>query len=251
MHIKSTLLLACLTYFAYAFTQERDPQQQTNEHNQEQSPHSVRPDLIEKYQPMITQLKQSIEQRTHPMVNKAESAYQAYEQSSVASDFFEAITKKQQEQGTSKTSSGIVLLFISSSMPERIIKAYLAQAESINTRIMVVLKGTIDNSLKLLPTIEYLKAIKDYAGCGRPLCQRSVNTVIDPRLFEQYGVSKVPALAYTGEFNHQGYFNQHLLPGLTAPTLIVGEASLPFLLNTLAQEINNESLKTLASANGI
>jgi type-F conjugative transfer system pilin assembly protein TrbC len=197
------------------------------------------------YQNAVSHLLDTIKTKENPMVSRAETAYQNYETSSVAGAFFDTITKQQEAAGESTTR--VLLLFISSSMPLRTVKAYVQQAEAINTRIMVVMRGTIDNSLNLLPTVEYLKAIKEYDGCGEQLCQRAVNTVIDPRLFEQYGITRVPALAYSGELSNFGYFDNHTLPPVQEHTVIVGEATLPFLVQTLAQEINDESLTALAS----
>jgi type-F conjugative transfer system pilin assembly protein TrbC len=189
---------------------------------------------------VVSVLKTSIESKVNPMTQRADLAYTQYENSSVAGAFFKAI-KDQTNQGNTDT-AGVLLLFISSSMPERVIKGYLAQAERFNSRIMVVLRGTIDDSLKLLPTIEYIKQIKEFDGCGQVLCQRSVNTVIDPRLFEQFSITRVPALAYSAEFSHIGYFDNQALPESAEHTVVVGEATLSFLVKTLSEEMNDESL---------
>jgi type-F conjugative transfer system pilin assembly protein TrbC len=189
---------------------------------------------------VVSVLKKSIESKQHPMTQRADMAYTQYENSSVAGAFFKTI-KDQTNQSNTDT-AGVLLLFISSSMPERVIKGYLAQAERFNSRIMVVLRGTIDDSLKLLPTIEYIKQIKAFDGCGQVLCQRSVNTVIDPRLFAQFRITRVPALAYSAEFSHVGYFDNQALPEPAEHTIVVGAATLSFLVKTLSEEINDESL---------
>jgi type-F conjugative transfer system pilin assembly protein TrbC len=197
----------------------------------------------QQYKDMVRQFTAGIEDRTNPMAQRAEQAYRNYETSSVASAFHDELKER---TGGELETSGVLLFFISSSMPERTIKTYMAQAEAINTRIMFVIRGTIDNTVQLLPTINYMKELKTFTGCGEPLCQRAVNTVIDSRLFEQYGITQVPALVYTGEFSNKGYFDNHALPAVTNPTVIAGEATLPFLVKTLSEEINDEGLTAIA-----
>ena len=193
---------------------------------------------------VVSKLKASIETKQNPIVKRAHQSYNDYKTSSIAGAFVESI-KKDSVNGE-LDATPVLLLFISSSMPQRVIQSYLAQAESINNRLIVVIRGTVDNSLRLLPTINYLKKIKEFDGCGLELCQRAVNTVIDPRLFEQYNINHVPALAYTGQFSHLGYFDNHQLPKLKEPTVVVGAATLPFLIKTLSEEINDDNLTALA-----
>ena len=195
------------------------------------------------YKNMVKDFTGKIEDKSHPMVKRAETAYEDYKSSPVGTAFFDAINEKTEGAAEKK---GVLIFFISSSMPEQTIKAYMAQAEKINTHIMFAIRGTTDNSLRLMPTLQYLKELKSYSRCGHSLCQRAVNTVIDPRLFEQYGISEVPALAYTAEFSHQGYFDNQTLPGKTNPTVVVGEATLPFLVKTLSEEIDDENLTAIA-----
>jgi type-F conjugative transfer system pilin assembly protein TrbC len=197
----------------------------------------------DQYKSMVKEFTGAIEDKSHPMVKRAETAYEDYKSSPVGTAFFDAINEKTEGAAEKK---GVLIFFISSSMPVHTIKGYMAQAEKINTHIMFAIRGTTDNSLRLMPTLQYLKELKSYSGCGKSLCQRELNTVIDPRLFEQYGISEVPALAYTTEFSNQGYFDNQTLPGKTNPTVVVGEATLPFLVKTLSEEIDDENLTAIA-----
>ena len=199
----------------------------------------------EQYKNMVREFTSAIEDKSNPMVERAENAYQQYESSSVAGAFFDDLNKR---TGGELKKEGAILFFFSSSMPERTIKTYLEQAEKINTHILFVIRGTIDNTVQLLPTVSYLKEIKTFTGCGKSLCQRAVNTVIDSRLFEQYGITQVPAILYTGEFSGQAYFDNNILPKATNSTVVVGEATLPFLVKTLSEEINDEGLTAIAKA---
>lgn len=197
----------------------------------------------DKYQDRVKALTEQVDSKAHPMAQRANQAYQDYQTSDVAGAFAEELARHDVEV----KAEGVLLFFFSSSMPERAIKSYLAQAEKINQHIIFVLRGTVDNSLSILPTVEYLKAIKTFSGCGQSLCQRAVNTVIDPRLFEQYSISTVPALVYSREFSSDGYFDHHQLPSASHHTTVVGEATLPFLVKTLSEEISNEHLATIAN----
>ena len=225
-------------------------QDKSEDYETEPAPRNVLPSdesLQQEYEKqskdIVKQFTTSIENKTNPMANRAENAYVIYENSSVAAAFHEEIEKK---TGGELKRNGALLFFISSSMPEHILKTYLAQAEAINTHIMFVIRGTVDGTIQLLPTVKYLKELKTFSGCGKTLCQRAVNTVVDSRLFEQYGITQVPSLAYTSEFSNQNYFDNHALPTKTNPTIVVGEATLPFLVKTLSEEINNEGLTAIA-----
>lgn len=180
----------------------------------------------------------------NPMVQRAKSAYKEYENSDIASVFFDSVKEKADDEEINESS--VLIFFFSSSMPERTIRAYMIQAEKINNRILFVMRGPVDNSLKLLPTIKYIQELKTFEGCGEALCQRPINTIIDPRLFEQYGITEVPALAYSGEFSNFGYFENQALPKKDHHTVIVGEATLPYLVKTLSEELNDESLTAIA-----
>ncbi|OES24222.1 TrbC family F-type conjugative pilus assembly protein [Alteromonas macleodii] len=216
------------------------------EDKEDQNPKSaLQRQYEQQYKGVIDDLTRTLETKDHPMVQRAEQAYREFQSSDVAGAFVDSVREKAGEDGDT---SGVLLFFFSSSMPEHTIKAYLAQAEKINQHIIFVIRGTVDNSIRLMPTIKYLQEIKTFDGCGKSLCQRAVNTVVDPRFFEQYRITTVPAIAYTGEFSNFGYFDNHALPDVTDPTVIVGEATLPFLVKTLAEEINDENLNAIAEA---
>jgi type-F conjugative transfer system pilin assembly protein TrbC len=243
MMLKKTLIL-CYLGISAAFFVHGNPAITSKVETDSKFNHEWQQHYQTEIKDVVSQLKQAIETTENPMTQRAQTAYTDYQSSSVAGAFVESIKKS---PGNSEfDATQVLLLFISSSMPLRVIQSYLAQAEPINNQLIVVIRGTVDNSLRLLPTIDYLKKIKAFSGCAQDLCQRAVNTVIDPRLFEQYNIQQVPALAYSGEFSHAGYFDNHELPKRKEPTVVVGEATLPFLIKTLSEEINDENLTALA-----
>jgi type-F conjugative transfer system pilin assembly protein TrbC len=243
MMLKKTLILCCLVLSATCFVHGK-PAITSKVETDSRFNHELQQHYQTEIKDLVFQLKQSIDTHENPMTHRAQSAYTDYQSSPVAGAFVNAIKKSPGNSDLDATQ--VLLLFISSSMPLRVIQSYLAQAEPINNQLIVVIRGTVDNSLRLLPTVDYLKKIKAFTGCGQDLCQRAVNTVIDPRLFQQYNIQQVPALAYSGEFSHAGYYDNHQLPKRKEPTVVVGEATLPFLIKTLSEEINDENLTALA-----
>lgn len=86
-------------------------------------------------------------------------------------------------------------LFVSSSMPDLILRRYAFQMESVPGAQMVM-RGFIGGARKIKPTIRFMSRIlKKDKNCDKATCER-INTplIIDPVLFRRYGIDRVPAL---------------------------------------------------------
>ena len=184
------------------------------------------------------------EDTSHPMTKRAHKAVNRY---FGTESVMTTVNTGQSTSSASDGLQGVMILFISASMPVDTIKAYLAQGEIIKHNLLVVLKGTIDNTLRLRPTLSWLFNIKQYDGCGQPPCQREINTVVDPRLFEHYQIDRVPTLVYSPSMTHSMYFKQRSLPENQAPIKVVGDASLPFMISTIEQESQNEEVRSFSA----
>ncbi|PKP92775.1 MAG: conjugal transfer protein TrbC [Alphaproteobacteria bacterium HGW-Alphaproteobacteria-16] len=89
----------------------------------------------------------------------------------------------------------VPVLFASSSMPVPVLRAYAAQLERV--RGVIAFRGMPGGLRKVGPmaklTAEILRLDR---GCEGPSCaMRSVQVIIDPMLFRQHAVTRVPALA--------------------------------------------------------
>lgn len=80
-----------------------------------------------------------------------------------------------------------VYVFISFSMPEASIKAWLEQARLADAA--VVLRGLVNNSLT-----DTMKAVSDLYGADQ---QRAEAALIDPTLYARFGIDQVPAVVVT------------------------------------------------------
>ena len=89
-------------------------------------------------------------------------------------------------------------IFISSSIPQNTIRAYVQDVALLKEQnIMIVLKGLMGKPAKLKETAKYIKNIIQQD----PQCQSKCKVYkarfsIDPRLYEQYNITEVPAFVY-------------------------------------------------------
>ena len=104
-----------------------------------------------------------------------------------------------------------VMIFLSLRMPENALKQWIAEARTINAPIM--LRGLENNSL--LQTSQHIRALSNNTGNGMQ---------INPKAFEDYQVTVVPALVVTGQSNPGDY------------DIIYGNASLTDLLDEVGKK---------------
>ncbi|MCP3731340.1 type-F conjugative transfer system pilin assembly protein TrbC [Sphingomonas sp. MG17] len=92
-------------------------------------------------------------------------------------------------------SSWVPVLFVSSSMPLPVLRAYAAQLERV--RGVLAFRG-MPGGLKRAGPMARLSAqiLRIDPGCEGPSCaMRDVQLIVDPLIFRQHGVARVPALA--------------------------------------------------------
>lgn len=94
-----------------------------------------------------------------------------------------------------------VYIFISSSVPEQTLRRYLADADSLGSRnVILVMRGFIGGMAKIQPTIAYIaKLQRKDPSCNlmKEKCEMySAGVSVDPFLFKRYGINQVPAFVY-------------------------------------------------------
>ncbi len=90
-----------------------------------------------------------------------------------------------------------IFIVISSSMPEDILKTYFSALEKVNTDITFVLRGTIGERGKIMPTLKWIeKALSKSDGT-----RYEHNIIIEPRIVSKYNIKKVPAVLYVQNYN--------------------------------------------------
>ena len=117
------------------------------------------------------------------------------------------------------------LLFVSSSIPMVTLRNYLPDLEKAGGKM--VLRGMVDGADKIKPTLRFmLEALRKHPECHLPDCELfSVEILVDPVLFREFEVDKVPALTlYKGEVSHCESSSN------SAGRVIFGDRSLNYLI---------------------
>ncbi|HGS4799266.1 TPA: type-F conjugative transfer system pilin assembly protein TrbC [Vibrio cholerae] len=100
------------------------------------------------------------------------------------------------------------ILFISSSMPMHVLNRYAHDLEKING--VMVLRGGIGGLKKVMPTLQFIAdVLKKNPSCKSEPCEKyAVEVIIDPILFTEYQIDRVPAFTVHGKENFTAYCNQ-------------------------------------------
>lgn len=125
-----------------------------------------------------------------------------------------------------------LLVFISFSMPDAMIKLYLEQAAEWGAKI--VLKGTQDGSLNFPPTQDALISLKP---------RKMPRIDINPKAYKLFSVDRVPTIVLAKNLPNQPLSDD----GCAAPTNFLattGEVSIPYALS-LFKKTKDRELKKL------
>ncbi len=92
-------------------------------------------------------------------------------------------------------SSWVPVLMVSSSMPVAVLRTYAAQLEKAGG--VLAFRGMPGGMAKVAPMAKMAaQVLRIDPGCEGPACAiRNVQIIVDPILFRQHGVARVPALA--------------------------------------------------------
>ncbi|MBJ7377099.1 MAG: hypothetical protein JHC60_09755 [Sphingobium sp.] len=148
----------------------------------------------------------------------------------------------------SQTKTGFVpLLFVSSSMPVETLRTYAAQLERVGG--VIAFRGMPGGMKKVAPMAELTaKMLRIDPGCEGPACtMRDVQVVVDPILFRQHGVARVPAFAMVPGDPTQPYCEREDEAGPRASHLIYGDAALSGLVEEYARLGGKEEVSDAAA----
>jgi len=90
---------------------------------------------------------------------------------------------------------GLIVLAISSSMPRNMLADYMAQLDGRPDAVMI-LRGFVGGARRVRPTGRFLEKASRIDPTDRNGGHRIVKVLIDPLLFRNLGIDRVPALAY-------------------------------------------------------
>lgn len=137
----------------------------------------------------------------------------------------------------------VPLLFVSSSMPIETLRTYARQLERVDG--VIAFRGVPGGLTRIGPMAGLTaRMLRIDSGCEGPACtMRSVQVVIDPILFRQHGIARVPALAMVPGDPTQPYCEREDETAPRAAHLVLGDAALSGLLDEYARLGGKEEVR--------
>jgi len=138
--------------------------------------------------------KESIEKHNNTIKEYIEA-----EKKNLPKEWLKEREQAEAEEGWSPISTYKYYLFISSSIPENTLYTYAQQIydhnkKNSNKKIVMVIRGCIKSCEKVMPTINWIKKIITVNGKYEKGLE-GVEVWIDPTLYREFGIKKVPCLA--------------------------------------------------------
>lgn len=153
--------------------------------------------------------------------------------------------QEQQSKGGLPYSSRPIL-FISSSIPLPTLRNYAADLEKVNG--VMVMRGFVGGVGEMGPTMKFIgEVLKVRASCSDEPCERrSVEVMIDPILFREYGVKAVPGFTVHGLTNLEAYCKgtETLNP---SSVVVYGDNSIKYLADRYSREAGDALNPTFES----
>ena len=141
----------------------------------------------------------------------------------------------------------VPLLFVSSSMPVPTLRAYAAQLERVGG--VLAFRGMPGGLTKVAPMAKLsAEILRIDPGCEGPACpMRNVQLIVDPIVFRQHDISRVPALAMVPGDPTQPYCerDEDSPPKIhkIASVIVFGDAALSGLLEEYARLGGREEVR--------
>lgn len=136
----------------------------------------------------------------------------------------------------------VPVLFASSSMPIQTLRTYAAQLE--RARGVIAFRGMPGGLAKVSPMAKLTaEVLRIDPGCKGPACaMRGVQIIVDPLLFRQHGVSRVPALTMVPGDAAQPYCEREE-DSARGQHVVLGDAALSGLLEEYARLGGKEEVR--------
>ncbi|WP_305045035.1 TrbC family F-type conjugative pilus assembly protein [Geoalkalibacter sp.] len=148
-----------------------------------------------------------------------------------------------------------IYLFISSSMPRQTLANYIRVLDKVaDPNVTLVLRGLIGGAQRISPTIAFFSTVLAKDPACDPLADPAkgceayrVGLVVDPLLYQRFGVTKVPTLVYARGVDRRGG-NPEGSEGLVEQVAlseswaVSGDEALDRLLERINAEAQSETL---------
>lgn len=140
------------------------------------------------------------------------------------------------------------ILFISTSIPLTTLRNYAADLEKV--RGVMALRGFKDGIENPLPTMKFIASIlRVNPQCEGVDCKmRNVQILIDPILFREYAIKKVPSFTIHGATDLGSYCSGSSDELNKNDVVLVGDSKLKYLIEKLGRENNTNKYNGLIAA---
>jgi len=154
-------------------------------------------------------------------------------------------------QTTRLASDERIYIFVSSSMPEATIRAYVQDVDQLHDpNIIFVLRGFVGGMKTFAPTVQFIANMlkKDRTCEGTDCLTYGPAFEIDPNLYRRYKPSQVPAVVFARDVTSRGPDTTEGIDeneSFTAKNpwwMIYGDASLSYLFSRVAESANSSVL---------
>jgi len=151
-----------------------------------------------------------------------------------------------------------VYVFVSSSMPQHVLRTYASDIAKLGDRkVQMVMRGFIGGMSRMVPTTHFIAEVLR----KNPLCELTAETtcemmavdfLVDPLLFQRYGISRVPSFVYVKglELKNPGGsegFDSNVASSSKVLSLS-GDANFRYILSKFAQESGSSALERATEA---
>lgn len=140
------------------------------------------------------------------------------------------------------TSGWVPVLFVSSSMPVTTLRTYASQLERVGG--VLAFRGMPGGMTRVAPMAKLsAEILRREPGCNGPSCaMRNVQVIVDPLVFRQHAITRVPALAMIPGDPTQAYCEREE-GSERSPHVVYGDAALSGLLDEFARLGGKEEVR--------
>ena len=144
-----------------------------------------------------------------------------------------------------------LLIAISSSMPDEVIKNYFKSFGDINDDVLFVMNGFIGNDpKKIMPTLQYISGLLDKnngaskeSGDSKYIFRVDIN----PKIFAKYNLSEVPAVIFVKNYNPFSEIQGNAVETESNEEVFIsyGDSRINYVLEKINKEAKSEGLENL------
>lgn len=167
-------------------------------------------------------------------------------------DAFEKIEQRKEFMADTSPGNERVYILISSSVPESVVRTYIAAADRLSGSVPVILRGFIGGISKAMPTLKYIQRLSKKDQNCDPMKSRcefySAPVLIDPLIFGMHNVEAVPAFVYVGGLKvsdaEMSEGNEDNV-SFEVSHVVYGDVSLEFALSEIQREVKSPYLEQM------